>query len=125
MKNYGRIQIAITKILLLFSTEKGGNEETVSAEPSIIKNENSWQYTFDNIERYDSEGRQYTYWVTEETLEGYDTMYSDTDRAYNGGTVTNVEKGALKVSKTVKGNKGEKDRKFEFTVKRWKFNYRN
>ena len=45
-----------------------------------INEQNNWTYTFENLDRY-SEGKEITYTITEEVVEGYDTTidYNDID----------------------------------------------
>ena len=93
------------------------SQETVDGvAPVIVKNGDLWTYTYEDLPSYDADGRAYTYWVTEDPVNGYDTVYSSDDRAENGGRITNVARGGLAVKKTVSGNRGERNRKFLFTI---------
>ena len=58
---------------------------------------NGDDYSFENLPKYDSEGYEYTYWVTEAAVTGYATTYTNvdpapaaTDKAYDGATITNT-----------------------------------
>lgn len=74
-----------------------------------------WTFTYKNLIRYDEEGYEYTYWVTEvDTIAGYKSEYVNTDasdtavihiddttKAYNKGTIVNTRVGTV----TQSGNK--------------------
>lgn len=76
------------------------SQETVDGvTPVIVKNGDLWTYTYEDLPSYDADGRAYTYWVTEDPVNGYDTVYSSGDRAEKGGRITNVARGGLAVKK--------------------------
>ena len=69
------------------------------------------KYTYSNLPKYDAKGYEYTYWVTETQVAEYDapvygnTDTSVTDKALDGGTITNKRvEGSLKLKKTVTVN---------------------
>ncbi|MFC4386611.1 Cna B-type domain-containing protein [Gracilibacillus marinus] len=67
----------------------------------VIRADNGWEYTFDNLEVYDDEGKPYTYEVRELPVEGYRTVVSDTD---NDVQITNIRTGKTSVSVTKQWN---------------------
>lgn len=72
------------------------SQETVDGvAPVIVKNGDLWTYTYEDLPSYDADGRAYTYWVTEDPVNGYDTVYSSDDRSENGGRITNVAAAVL------------------------------
>ncbi|MDO4459911.1 MAG: Cna B-type domain-containing protein, partial [Clostridia bacterium] len=87
----------IVLTLIRVSAKAGSNPETVSAE--VTWNGNT--YTFANLAKYDAEGYEYTYSVSESEIEGYTT-------AQNGYDFTNTITGTTSVSGTktwVDGNR--------------------
>ncbi|MCD7893594.1 MAG: Cna B-type domain-containing protein [Erysipelotrichaceae bacterium] len=67
----------------------------------------SWSYTFNNLAKYDSDGKKYTYTITEEAVSGYITTY-------NGYNITNTITGTVDISgeKTwIDGNKNHDNEK--------------
>lgn len=69
-----------------------------------------WAYTFEGLPEYDEDGVRIEYTVVEkEVPDGYDVRV-------DGMTVENVARGGLTVTKTVKGNAGDKDKEFTFIV---------
>ena len=69
-----------------------------------------WAYTFEGLPEYDEDGVRIEYTVAEkEVPDGYDVRV-------DGMTVENVARGGLTVTKTVKGNAGDKDKEFTFIV---------
>ncbi len=63
---------------------------------------NSWTYNFDALDRYDSNGYEYIYYVTEKAMTNYETTYSgkDSDKAYNKETIYNKLTGEVEVDGT-------------------------
>ena len=56
------------------------SQETVDGvAPVLVKNGDLWTYTYEDLPSYDADGRAYTYWVTEDPVNGYDTVYSSDD----------------------------------------------
>lgn len=53
---------------------------------------NQWSYTFTNLPKYDEDGMEYTYTVTEEPVNGYSS-------AQNGATFTNTLLTSVQVEK--------------------------
>ncbi len=71
---------------------------------------NVWEYSFDDLPKYDENGVLIVYEVREESVpDGYDVKYTEDG-------IENIQQGALTVTKTVTGTDGEKDRLFSFTV---------
>lgn len=84
---------------------------------SIVLNaENDWKYTFTDLPQYDqTTKRKITYTISETAVKGYQTVImGDSDKGF---TVTNTSVLAdLLISKIVKGEAGDKTRKFTFQV---------
>ena len=71
---------------------------------------NVWEYSFDDLPKYDENGVLIVYEVREESVpDGYDVKYTEDG-------IENIQQGTLTVTKTVTGTDGEKDRLFTFTV---------
>ena len=99
-------------------------------EGQLTWNETLTEYTYTGLDKYNGEGKLYEYRVTETVPDdGYDVYYQDDGTATddkpfgsNNATdvknmaITNVERGALTVTKQVTGNRGDYDRQFEFEV---------
>lgn len=84
----------------------------MDAEPEWShKDTDTWTFTYTGQPEFDSEGRKYTYWVEEEKVNGYDGYYGET-----GLELVNVERGSLTVAKNVTGSRGDRTRRFTFTV---------
>ena len=101
------------KIELILERQTDGNDgwSRINRTPQWSGQETDvWTYTFSDLEEFNSQGLRYTYRVREAKVpEGYDVYYS-------GNDIENVRKGALTVTKTVSGNRGETERQFHFTV---------
>lgn len=99
--------------LYLFRQISGGPEERVYAQPTWVKNGNTWTYTFHDLPEEDENGNKYTYFVQEKVPEGYQPTY-------DGNNITNRKSdtppGSLQVSKRVTGSAGDPTREFTFTV---------
>jgi len=94
--------------------DAGTKEEVADAAPMVDKSAGSqWIFTYTGLPKYDSQGARYTYWVEETVPEGYQT---EDQRAQDDGVLENVQKGTLKVSKTVSGNRGDTNKEFRFQV---------
>jgi len=105
----------LTLTLKRVSAKEGSEEETVDAIPAWTDN----AYAFTDLEKYDAEGYEYTYSVTETPVEGYAAPeYSDGDRALNDGTITNrlVGKTQLNGTKVWIDGKREHDNAAELTL---------
>lgn len=60
----------------------------------------NWQYTFEDLPKYDANGKRYTYLLSEKPVEGYITRYDNTDSninkqysdsaVYDDGTIVNT-----------------------------------
>lgn len=72
-----------------------------------------WRYVFEDVPRYDADGKEIQYYVREEGVPaGYETQYSGLD-------ITNKKAeafGGLQITKQVTGSGAEYDRGFSFTV---------
>lgn len=99
--------------LELYRKTADGTEERVSAQPTWVKNGNTWTYTFHNLPKADKDGNKYTYWVSEVAPDGYTSSQSGNDITNRS---TEVEPGSLLVSKQVTGSGGDPTREFTFTV---------
>ena len=88
------------------------------------KESDVWSYSYDNLPKYDENGVLYLYKVEEEDLsvQGYDGVRSpaadpeDADSAVYEYDFDNYKRGALEVTKSVSGNRGDKTKEFHFTV---------
>lgn len=72
-----------------------------------ITRNDSWQYTYKNLEKYDKNGKEIVYTVTEDEVKGYKTTI-------RGFTITNAhtpEKGTTTDDKTKEENKKDDDTK--------------
>lgn len=98
-------------------------------DENIIKNitlneDNGWQIEVGNLDIYQKDGKtKYTYSVQEEKVDGYTSKVAESTVEENGEsiklfTVTNtaVSTGAIKVTKTVEGEKAETDKAFKFNI---------
>lgn len=71
----------------------------------------AWDYTFEDLPKYDEKGALYVYEVREtDAPEGYDVYYTEEG-------ITNVQQGGLRLTKTVTGTGGDREKAFSFTVK--------
>ena len=99
--------------LYLFRQISGGPVVWVHAQPTWVKNGNTWTYTFHDLPEEDENGNKYTYFVQEKVPEGYQPTY-------DGNNITNRKSdtapGSLQVSKRVTGSAGDPTREFTFTV---------
>ncbi|MBC2578718.1 Cna B-type domain-containing protein, partial [Peptostreptococcus russellii] len=59
---------------------------------------NSWQYTFENLPKYDGQGKEISYDVEEVKQEGYSTTKSGS--VDKGFVITNTKKGKLSIGVT-------------------------
>lgn len=98
-------------------------------DENIIKNitlneDNGWQIEVGNLDIYQKDGKtKYTYSVQEEKVDGYtskvaESTVEENDESIKLFTVTNtaVSTGAIKVTKTVEGEKAETDKAFKFNI---------
>lgn len=89
------------------------NESEVGT--AVLNEANDWTYTWSNLSRFDANGNQITYTVTETAVPGYTTEITGT--AENGFTVTNTLKThTLTIKKQVEGNMGSWNKQFAFTT---------
>ncbi len=71
----------------------------------------AWDYAFEDLPKYDEKGALYVYEVREtDAPEGYDVYYTEEG-------ITNVQQGGLRLTKTVTGTGGDREKAFSFTVK--------
>ena len=75
-------------------------EGVTAPTPEIEKDGNTWTYTWSGLPKYDDEGEEITYTVTEETVP--DKYTCDETTAENGGTITNVHPSETTESTVVK-----------------------
>ena len=89
-----------------------------------LNGDNGWHAEFDNLDVYQEDGKtKYTYSVQEEKVDGYISKVAESTVEENGEsiklfTVTNtaVSTGAIKVTKTVEGDKAEAGKAFKFNI---------
>lgn len=107
-----------------------GDEETVN-NPHIDWDGNT--YTIQNLPEKDSAGYNYTYWVVEDTIDGYEEPVYDnstasgagidadkkaeTNKAYNGGKIINRKLIEIEVSKIWNDNDNAEEKRAATTVK--------
>lgn len=91
-----------------------GNDKEV-ARKEISGDGDEWSYTFENLDEYDKDGKRIEYRIEElDVPDDYDVSVSgDKD---DGFIVENKRHGRLSVSKTVKGNAGDTEKPFHFTI---------
>ncbi len=72
-----------------FILQKNGEDTTIekilTSDNKVDNNNNKWQVTFDNLNKYDLNGNEYRYTVREDSVEHYIPRYSE-----DGRTVTNI-----------------------------------
>ena len=84
----------VALVLSRVSKKDGAAEEAVADVEPVW---NGSAYSFENLDKYDPEGYEYTYFVTEVPLAEYMTSYANpsswvVDRAYDGGEIVNTRK---------------------------------
>lgn len=62
---------------------------TAEVDSQVLSDENNWQHTFENLEKYDVDGQEIQYSVQEVPVEGYTSSISS--EAANEFTVTNTK----------------------------------
>lgn len=112
--------------LTLYQKLDGSEEDWAvveNAEPVWTNQEyDVWSYSYDNLPKYDADGVLYLYKVEETVPTGYDGVRSpaadpeDADSAVYKYNFDNYKRGALEVTKSVSGNRGDKTKEFHFTV---------
>lgn len=81
-----------------------------------------WSYSYNDLQKYDENGVLYLYKVEETVPDGYDGKTTEgTALEGNHGAIyeynfENYKRGALEVTKSVSGNRGDKTKEFHFTV---------
>ena len=67
-----------------------------------LSDENNWEYIFEDLDRYDANGREIVYTISEASIEGYESrIEGDQDRGF---VVTNKSKESPKISISLKKN---------------------
>nr|WP_075574683.1 Cna B-type domain-containing protein [Ezakiella massiliensis] len=67
-----------------------------------LSDENNWEYIFEDLDRYDANGREIVYTISEASIEGYESrIEGDQDRGF---VVTNKSKESPKISIPLKKN---------------------
>lgn len=97
--------------------------EMTDAEP-VWTNQNYdvWTYTYNDLQKYNDQGVLYLYKVEETVPAGYDgkttagTALEEKHGAVYEYNFENYKRGALEVTKSVSGNRGDKTKEFHFTV---------
>ena len=84
-------------VLHRVSSKDGSTEETVIVDPSWKSKTGNSSYTYSGLPKYDKDGYEYTYWVTEGKVDDYKTSYTNdenkpaaTDKVYDEGTINNT-----------------------------------
>lgn len=97
--------------------------EMTDAEPVWSGKESDvWSYSYNDLPKYNDQGVLYLYKVEETVPTGYDGVRSpaadpeDADSAVYKYNFDNYKRGALEVTKSVSGNRGDKSKDFHFTV---------
>lgn len=97
--------------------------EMTDAEPVWSGKESDvWSYSYNDLQKYNDQGVLYLYKVEETVPDGYDGKTTEgTALEENHGAVykydfDNYKRGALEVTKSVSGNRGDKTKEFNFTV---------
>lgn len=97
--------------------------EMTDAEPVWSGKESDvWSYSYNDLQKYNDQGVLYLYKVEETVPDGYDGKTTEgTALEENHGAVykydfDNYKRGALEVTKSVSGNRGDKTKEFHFTV---------
>lgn len=86
------------------------------------KESDVWSYSYNDLQKYNDQGVLYLYKVEETVPDGYDGKTTEgTALEENHGAVykysfDNYKRGALEVTKSVSGNRGDKTKEFHFTV---------
>ena len=126
-------KIAVKKIWDDNDNSAGRRPDSITVylmqDENVMKNitlngDNGWQAEFDNLDVYQEDGKtKYTYSVQEEKVNGYISKVAESTVEENGEsiklfTVTNtaVSTGAIKVTKTVEGDKAEAGKAFKFNI---------
>src|SRR5690625_7613278 len=93
------------------------NDSKEAVETKVIRNTDNWEYTFKNLDKYDDEGKLYSYTVTEsQQVDGYKTVHPvKTD---DGLKITNVRSRKTSVDVVKDWNDGNaiEDRPDKITV---------
>ena len=96
----GEIAVQGTKTWLDDNSEERPESITVNLlqngqviDSQVVTAETDWAYTFDGLPEFDQQGIVYTYTITEDPIEGYETTI-------NGFDVTNLRVGLTEVSGT-------------------------
>ena len=83
-----------SEVILTLTRTANGTTETVEATPEWSSN----TYTYSGLDRYDANGNEYTYTVSEAQVSGYAAPEYDTNNPYN---ITNrITQGTVEVSGT-------------------------
>ena len=85
-------------VVNLFRNEEIEPLETLIVEPDLLGN---WFYVFDELEKYDEEGKLYTYTITEDSVEKYETTIEPVEGSLTEINITNK----LTDETEIKGNK--------------------
>ena len=103
--------------------EETGAEDTegdpaTQDDPAEPTDPNTWKYKFENLDMFDDQGVKYVYRVVETTPNGYHVYYEDGKAGCDVEQmdIRNVKTGGLTVTKTVTGNRGNRNQDFDFTV---------
>lgn len=98
----GKVSVGVTKQWIGPATDSvtvrlmNGDTEVAS---QVLNEGNNWQYTFTDLEKYNSEGQEITYTVEEVTLDGYSSVITGDMTSGFTVTNTNTEKISIPVTK--------------------------
>ena len=102
-----KISIPVTKVWVgdagSAATVRLNANGTEVANATLTADDN-WTHTFTDLDKFDDEGNEIEYTLTEDTIDGYDSEVSGD--ASSGFTVTNTKKISIPVTKTWVGETG-------------------
>ncbi|MCD7894568.1 MAG: Cna B-type domain-containing protein, partial [Erysipelotrichaceae bacterium] len=75
---------------------------TTVVDTATLSSENSWTYTFTNLDKYDSDGNAIDYTIDEVDVEGYNSVI--TGNATDGYAITNTEATSVSIEKVWNDN---------------------
>lgn len=112
--------------LTLYQKLDGSEEDWTIVEnvEPVWTNQNYdvWTYTYNDLQKYNDQGVLYLYKAEETVPAGYDgkttagTALEEKHGAVYEYNFENYKRGALEVTKSVSGNRGDKTKEFHFTV---------
>lgn len=79
------------------------DNEDQAVDTKVIRPEDDWEHTFDQLALFDDEGQPYTYEVKELPVDGYKTTQQETP---DGIQITNVREGVISIDVSKEWNDG-------------------